>query len=101
MLTKVDPRLRPGTTVDAVLKGKTVEDVLQVPLQAVRQKNGKPIVFVQTAQGFETREVKVTYRTESRAGLEGISEGAVVALVDPTQAPAAGNGTAAPTGSVK
>jgi multidrug efflux pump subunit AcrA (membrane-fusion protein) len=100
-LNKLDPRLRPGTTVEAILKGKTIDDVLQVPLQAVRQKNGKPIVFVQTPQGFETREVKVTYRTESRAGLEGIPEGAVVALVDPTQAPAAGNATAAPTGSVK
>src|SRR5262249_5619164 len=70
-LNKVDPRLRPGTTVEAVLKGKPVKDVLQVPLQAVRQKNGKPVVFVQTSKGFESREVKVVYRTESRAGLEG------------------------------
>jgi multidrug resistance efflux pump len=94
-----DPRLRPGTSVDAVLKGKQVDGVLQVPLQAVRQKNGKPIVYVQNGHGFETHEVKVVYRTESRAGLEGIDEGAVVALVDPTVAPAAGNASAA--GSVK
>jgi len=89
-LNKVDPRLRPGTTVQAVLKGTDVKDVLQVPLQAVRQKNGKPVVFVQTSQGFEAREVKVTHRTESRAGIEGIPEGSIVALVDPTTAPAAG-----------
>jgi 2-C-methyl-D-erythritol 4-phosphate cytidylyltransferase len=89
-LNKVDPRLRPGTTVQAVLKGKEQKDVLQVPLQAVRQKNGKPVVFVQTPQGFEAKEIKVTYRTESRAGIEGIAEGTVVALVDPTTAPAAG-----------
>jgi hypothetical protein len=37
--------------------------------------------------------VKVVYRTESRAGLEGIEEGAVVALVDPTTVPAAGAST--------
>ena len=90
-LDRVDPRLRPGTSVDAVLKGTRVDDVLQVPLQAVRQKNGKPILFVQGPAGFETREVKVLYRTESRAGIEGVPEGTVVALVDPT---AAGTGPA-------
>ena len=86
-LEKADPRLRPGTTVRAVLRGKKIDNVLQVPLQAVRQKNGKPIVYVQTPAGFETRDVKVVYRTESRAGLEGITEGTVVALVDPTVVP--------------
>jgi len=99
-LDRVDPRLRPGTSVEAVLKGKRVDGVLQVPLQAVRQKNGKPIVYVQTAHGFETQEVKVVYRTESRVGLEGIAEGTVVALIDPTLAPAAGNASPA-AGAVK
>lgn len=99
-LVDVDPRLRPGTTVRVVLRGKNIDGVLQVPLQAVRQKNGKPIVFLRTPKGFETREVKVMYRTESRAGLDGIDDGAVVALVDPTVAPSA---TAQPTatGNVK
>ena len=99
-LVDVDPRLRPGTSVRVVLRGKKVDDVLQVPLQAVRQKNGKPIVYLQTAKGFETREVKVAYRTESRAGLEGIDEGAIVALIDPTVAPSATSQPTA-TGSVK
>jgi len=94
-LDKADPRLRPGTTVRAVLRGKKVDGVLQVPLQAVRQKNGKPIVYVQTPAGFETRDVKVVYRTESRAGLEGITEGTVVALVDPTVVPSSTPGAAA------
>jgi HlyD family secretion protein len=98
-LDRVDPRLRPGTTVEAVLKGKRIDGVLQVPLQAVRQKNGKPVVFVQGASGFETREVKVLYRTESRAGLEGVDEGAVVALVDPTTAAPVAPGAAAPPGA--
>lgn len=100
-LTEVDPRLRPGTSVRVVLRGKKVDGVLQVPLQAVRQKAGKPIVFLQTPKGFETREVKVVYRTESRAGLEGIDEGAVVALVDPTAAPSATASPTAAAGSVK
>ena len=54
-----DPRLRPGTSVKVILAGRRVDNVLQVPLQAVRLKNGKPAVYVQTAAGFEAREVKV------------------------------------------
>lgn len=101
-LDRVDPRLRPGTTVDAVFKGQRLDGVLQVPLQAVRQKNGKPTVFVQTAHGFEPQVVKVIYRTESRAGLEGLAEGTVVALVDPTTVPAAGTAASGtPAGVVK
>jgi HlyD family secretion protein len=98
-LDRVDPRLRPGTSVEAVLKGKRVEGVLQVPLQAVRQKAGKPVVFVQGASGFEARDVKILYRTESRAGLEGLDEGAVVALVDPTAAAAPSTGATPAAGA--
>jgi len=88
-LDTVDARLRPGTTVQVLLKGRRVDNVLQVPLQAVRLKNGKPAVFVKTSSGFEAREVKVVYRTETRVGLEGLAEGTVVALVDPVAAQAA------------
>ena len=92
-LDTVDPRLRPGTSVNVLLKGKRVDSVLQVPLQAVRLKNGRPAVFVQKGAGFESIEVKVLYRTETRVGLEGIGEGTVVALVDPVAASAAANAT--------
>jgi HlyD family secretion protein len=102
-LDRTDPRLRPGTTVTVLLKGQRVDRVLQLPLQAVRQKNGKPAVFVQTAAGFEPKEVKVLYRTETRVGLDGIAEGTVVALVDPVAATTAtkSSGGAAVTGPAK
>ncbi len=90
-LDKIDPRLRPGTSVTVVLQGRKVDDVLQVPLQAVRLKNGKPAVFVKSGSGFESKEVKVVYRTETRVGLEGLPEGTIVALVDPVAASAAAN----------
>lgn len=93
-----DPRLRPGTSVKVRLAGRRVENVLQVPLQAVRLKNGKPAVFVRTAAGFEAREVTVAYRTESRVGLEGLEENAVVALVDPVAASSTASAPARPTG---
>ena len=85
-LVTPDPTLRPGTSVDVVLIGPRVDNVLQVPVQAVRQKDGKPIVYIQTPHGFEARALDVLYRTESRVGLEGLEEGTVVALVDPDAA---------------
>jgi len=95
---KPDPRLRPGSTVTVVLAGNKVDKVLQLPLQAVRQKDGKPIVYAQTATGFEARPVKVTYRTESRVGIEGLDEGAVIALVDPQAAARTAGKSNAPSG---
>ena len=89
---QLDARLRPGSSVQVVLAGQRVENVLQLPLQAVRQQEGKPIVYVQTGTGgFEPKPVKVTYRTESRVGIEGLDEGTVIALVDPQAAARVGD----------
>ena len=63
-----------------------------MPRQAVFQKNANTYVYVKTGDRFERREVKVVQRTESRAALEGLAEGTIVALVDPDAAtPAAGS----------
>ena len=91
-----DARLRPGTSVQATLEPEPVPSVLQLPLQAMRQKDGKPIVYVQTAAGFEPRQISILYRTESRIGIEGLEEGTVVALVDPEAAARPANEPAAP-----
>lgn len=97
-LEETDPRLRPGTTVAVTVTGETVPGALLVPRQCIFEKDGKNIVHVAVAGGFEEREVTVLHRTESRAAIEaadGIGAGAVVALVDPTLA--ARGATAAPT----
>lgn len=102
-LDNVDPRLRPGTSVQVQLKGKKVDSVLQVPLQAVRLKNGKPSVFVKNGSSFEAKEIKVLYRTETRVGLDGLPEGAIVALVDPVAVSTAASApkSGSPSGPVK
>jgi multidrug efflux pump subunit AcrA (membrane-fusion protein) len=101
-LEQPDARLRPGTSVQVVVQGKTVENALLLPRQAVFEKDGKPIVYVRGtgATGFERREIKILHRTESRMALDGLAEGTEVALIDPnaasrptpTAAPAAGPG---------
>jgi hypothetical protein len=78
-----DPRLRPGTTVRVTIAGKEAGNVLPVPRQAVFQQEGRPIVYLRTFDGFEPRAVKVIGQSESRIAIEGIEEGAEIALVSP------------------
>jgi HlyD family secretion protein len=79
-----DGRLRAGSSARVVIEGKEIPDALQVPRQAVFEKNGKTHVFVKVGERFDPREVKVAQRTESRVALAGITEGTEVALIDPT-----------------
>ena len=83
-----DPRLRPGSTVRLLVEGETVKNVLLLPRQALFEIDGKPIVYLRTGSGeaFSPRQIKVLHRTESQIALEGLDEGAEVALVDPVAA---------------
>jgi len=93
---KPDPRLKAGASARLVIEGKQLTDALHVPRQAVFARAGKNHVFVRSDGRFEQKEVKVTQRTESRVVVEGLSEGAEVALVDPNARPAGAAPSSAP-----
>jgi multidrug resistance efflux pump len=80
---KPDPRLRAGSSVALVIDGRVVPDALQVPRQSIFEKNGKTFVYLKTGDRFERRDVKVSASTESRAVVTGVSEGDIIALIDP------------------
>lgn len=87
-----DPRLRPGFTADLTLIGSEVKNVLYAPRVAIFEKNGKPIVYLKKGSGFVEQAVKLIAVTSARAIVEGLPQGAVVALVSPTlQTPQAGS----------
>lgn len=90
-----DITLRPGTTVAIVVKGRTVENVLSIPKHALFEKDGKSHVYLRDAGGFTMTEVKILHRNESRVVIEGIEEGAEIALVDPTKSPSSSTTPAA------
>jgi hypothetical protein len=90
-----DPRLKAGASARVVIDGREINDALHVPRQAVFEKNGKNHVFVKTGDRFEQREVTISQKTESRLAIDGLTEGAEVALVDPNAAAAASPGSAA------
>jgi multidrug efflux pump subunit AcrA (membrane-fusion protein) len=81
-----DPRLRAGSSVRLVIDGRDINDALQVPRQCVFEKAGKTFVFVRTGDRFERRDVKVTSSTESRAVVDGVKDGDVIAMIDPEAA---------------
>ncbi|MGH9371883.1 MAG: efflux RND transporter periplasmic adaptor subunit [Vicinamibacterales bacterium] len=91
-----DPRLKAGASARLVIEGTQLSDALHVPRQAVFARAGKNHVFLKVGERFEEREVKVTQRTESRVVIEGLTEGAEIALVDPNTRPAGATQPSAP-----
>lgn len=88
--------LRPGMTARVVVRGESLKDVVHLPRQVLFEKNGKPVVYVREGQGFTPVEVQVQRITESRVVLEGLPEGAEVALANPEQVRTGNSGSGAP-----
>jgi hypothetical protein len=52
------------------------DNVIVAPAAALRQENGKNVVYVKAASGFERREVKVGLHNGTQAEIvEGLKEG--------------------------
>ncbi len=93
-LSGTDARLRPGLTADVVFQGPRQAGVLSVPRQAIFMKDGKQIVYVRKGTSYQQQEVRIKGESESRAIVEGLSEGTPLALLDPTVAQkASGSGS--------
>jgi len=80
-IEETDPRLIPDLSAAAnVVVGKQ-ENVLLIPLSAVRSQNGKEFAMVKTGQAFEQREIQLGKRNSTHAiVVSGVSRGEQVAL---------------------
>jgi HlyD family secretion protein len=83
-LSEADARLRSGMTAQLLFVGATRQGVLSLPRQALFMKEGKHIVYVKRGSGYEQKEIQIKDQTESRAVINGLSDGTMVAMVDPT-----------------
>jgi hypothetical protein len=85
-LAKADPRLRPGmnATMDVVIQ--RLADAISVPSKALFTRNGKPIVYVAGKGQYRVSWVKVVARNPDEVAVEGIDQGAMVALTEPDAA---------------
>lgn len=82
-LDSSDARLRPGFATRLTIFGEQMNEAYSIPREAIFQHNGKPIAYVKTSHGFESKEVKVRAYDEGRAIVEGLAPDAEVALVNP------------------
>jgi hypothetical protein len=82
-LDENDDGLRPGLSVDVVIRVETLTDVLWVPSQAVFEREGRWFVYRQAPEGYVSHPVTIVRRTESQAVVKGVDEGATIALAEP------------------
>ncbi|HZT29775.1 MAG TPA: efflux RND transporter periplasmic adaptor subunit [Bryobacteraceae bacterium] len=76
--------LRPGLLADIEITVERIPNALHVPVQAVFDRAGQTVVYVQRLGRFEERPVQVARRSESVMVLSGgVKPGELVALADP------------------
>jgi hypothetical protein len=84
-LDDTDDGLRPGLSVDVVIRVETLANVLWVPSQAVFEREGRWFVYRQAPEGYVSHPVTIVRRTESQAVVTGVDEGVTIALADPSR----------------
>mgnify|MGYP003920320819 CR=1 FL=1 len=86
--SQLDVLLRPGLLADVEIIVERIPDAIHIPIQAVFEKDNRPIVYVKVGNRFEERVIKPLKRSENTMVVaEGLTEGEVVALADPTAKP--------------
>jgi RND family efflux transporter MFP subunit len=84
-LAAADQRLRPGMSANARVAVERTADAVLLPSQALFQKHGQTVVYVQSGWGFEERRVEIARRTPKQVSVaRGVRAGERVALRDPT-----------------
>jgi multidrug resistance efflux pump len=105
--SQLEVLLRPGLLADVEIIVEKIPNAIHIPVQAVFEKEGKPVVYVKVANTFEPRVIKPLKRSESTMVIaEGLKAGEILALADPTarkgekkeQKPAGGAGPSMPVG---
>ena len=99
VLDHADEALRPGLSVDVVIRVETLPKALWVPSQAVFEREGRWFVYREAPEGFLAHPVAIVRRTESQAVITGVDEGTTIALADPGQR-ARSTGTNGPLGAL-
>jgi HlyD family secretion protein len=83
-----EPRLRPGMTARVEIQVEERKDALHVPLEAVFEKDGRPIVYVARRRRPEPREVVLGPSNQDFVVIEkGLTPGERVFLRDPGASP--------------
>lgn len=81
-----DPRIRPGMKANSRVAVETIPNSILSPAQAIFQKNGASVVYVQSGSTFEEKAVRIGHRSGDVVQvLEGLEPGSHVALKNPME----------------
>jgi multidrug efflux pump subunit AcrA (membrane-fusion protein) len=84
LIKSKDENLLPGLTVSCRIIIDEIDDVLYVPLEAVRSEAGKTFVYVKNMTGFDKTFIETgETNTDFTRIISGLKEGQKVALVNP------------------
>ena len=85
-LDRTDPRIRPGMKAKARIAVDSVPNSILVPTQAVFQKDGQSVAYVQSGSKFAEEALQVGRRSgDTTQILNGIHPGQKLALKNPTE----------------
>ena len=85
---QLDVLLRPGLLADVEIIVDKVQNAINVPIQAVFEKDGKQVVYVKVGNRFESREIKPLKRSENVMIVSsGVKVGDVIAMANPEAKP--------------
>ncbi|HYZ85678.1 MAG TPA: efflux RND transporter periplasmic adaptor subunit [Bryobacteraceae bacterium] len=84
----LDVLLRPGLLADVEIILEKIPNAINIPAQAIREKDGKPFVYVKNGSKWEERYLKLGKRTESTLVVEsGLKPNETIAMADPYAKP--------------
>jgi multidrug resistance efflux pump len=86
--SQLDVLLRPGLLADVEIILEKIPNAINIPNQAVFEKDGKQIVYVRGPKGWEERVIRPMKRSESVMVIaSGVQPGDVIAMSDPFAKP--------------
>lgn len=85
---QLDPRLRPGMSVQITVVVERLPNAISIPTQAAFQKEGRTVVYIWGDSRFLERTVQVERRSRDQILIgAGLAPGERIALKDPTIKP--------------
>ncbi|MEP6534612.1 MAG: efflux RND transporter periplasmic adaptor subunit [Bryobacteraceae bacterium] len=85
---QLDVLLRPGLLADVEIIVERIPDAINIPAQAVFEKEGRQIVYVKNQNRWDERPVKLAKRSESTMVVaSGLTAGETIAMSDPYAKP--------------
>lgn len=80
--------LRPGLLADVEIILEKIPNALNIPTQAVFEREGRQVVYIRSGNAWEEREIKPIKRSESVMVLSGgVKPGETIAIADPYAKP--------------